>query len=938
MLSLQYNDSSNIDNNIIAIDACNGIHDDTLLQINKIKDKFCILITVNNKSDAIKYTLIANIVTIIDKNIDMSFYNIYIYYFLVKNNINPRWILCINSNVTNKKWLDDLLSPIICDDIIDNLNDKYDDYAYIGSSHCKSYVNTNVNEINELLKYAKVKHHIKTRINNSKIFDKNIYWNHNIDLKYSIKNDSNVINQYDENKKESSCIYNLIDLVEAKKNIAYVKKNIYWIKFNVVTKYEKLIFYLIDNIKNNIHDKSFEIIFQILAQIDNKCIYVPHYDVELNFDYDVYTSLNEDLHYMTMVEAITHYNKYGKIENRICAMSNDIANNYACKNICYDIDDLYHNFYNSHKINDVENFKIIENNLCDVKIINRMLHRSNIFFKNIKLKKYNVIITFNKYIYGGTKHFLDTILKLYEKKNIYIIIYPTNNDNEYDVHINNNYMNTECFENIKGIINDADSILINSIVGYFDNFVKYIHNKKKIIITHDYSSIIHENNPSFADITRSKKKKFMNDNDIIITQNYANIQLYDIVHNMKNNVIYEMSLPDYVTSDNIIRTNNKKMMILFIGNISGIKGSMIVELLYNKLSHIYDFFIAGDCDANTKCAHQKYGSVREFNIIMKMVKPNIIIFTPLWPETYSYTLTLAINMKLPILCGDIGYCTINNRLKNYDNAHFFNTIEQVEQLVKTKSQNFFYLNDENKILCPKNYDKFFLNEHFIFRKNVVVITSKIECGDIKCSCGVRTVYSHFERYQQTLNTIFSVKKKIPDCFIIFVDTNLSDKYASVIKTIVDVFINTDEHITTVLTNFSNIKIFGELNQMCYVMEFINNFPLKFENFFKLTGRYLLNDDFIFDLFDNNKNLLKKNNNVADRLYHYTLFYKIYYESFEHFCNNFYKFYEYVMTKSLTAFNHIEYENIIPSFVNFDEVKNILGITQFISCEQKSCDI
>ena len=45
-----------------------------------------------------------------------------------------------------------------------------------------------------------------------------------------------------------------------------------------------------------------------------------------------------------------------------------------------------------------------------------------------------------------------------------------------------------------------------------------------------------------------------------------------------------------------------------------------------------------------------YNTIEEFNNILIKVKPNILLELSLWPETYSYTLSLAMITSLPILC------------------------------------------------------------------------------------------------------------------------------------------------------------------------------------------------------------------------------------------------------------------------------------------------
>ena len=46
------------------------------------------------------------------------------------------------------------------------------------------------------------------------------------------------------------------------------------------------------------------------------------------------------------------------------------------------------------------------------------------------------------------------------------------------------------------------------------------------------------------------------------------------------------------------------------------------------------------------------------------------------------------------------------------------------------------------------------------------------------------------------------------------------------------------------------------------------------HFFKISGRYFLNNTFDYNVYENNENIFKKNMNVCDRNYYYTSFYKL----------------------------------------------------------------
>ena len=75
--------------------------------------------------------------------------------------------------------------------------------------------------------------------------------------------------------------------------------------------------------------------------------------------------------------------------------------------------------------------------------------------------------------------------------------------------------------------------------------------------------------------------------------------------------------------------------------------------------------------------------------------------------------------------------------------------------------------------------------------NVVLISSKIVVSDKKYSyCKNRSIYTTEERYQQTINTIISIRKYLPQSFIILVDNSkLEDKMKLKLLKICNLFLN-----------------------------------------------------------------------------------------------------------------------------------------------------
>lgn len=167
--------------------------------------------------------------------------------------------------------------------------------------------------------------------------------------------------------------------------------------------------------------------------------------------------------------------------------------------------------------------------------------------------------------------------------------------------------------------------------------------------------------------------------------------------------------------------------------------------------------------------------------------------------------------------------------------------------------------------------------------NIVLITSIIKIPNIPLSyTKTRSVYSHNERYEQTKKTIQSVKDKISNCKIILVECSPFDENELVyFKNNVDYFINLIENSDDVNNIYSLSKSLGEGTMTMRAIEFIFVNQIKVDNFFKLTGRYWLSENFIYNNFENMLNVVhyinNDINNVATSLYklNYSTLYKFY---------------------------------------------------------------
>lgn len=159
-------------------------------------------------------------------------------------------------------------------------------------------------------------------------------------------------------------------------------------------------------------------------------------------------------------------------------------------------------------------------------------------------------------------------------------------------------------------------------------------------------------------------------------------------------------------------------------------------------------------------------------------------------------------------------------------------------------------------------------------KNMIVITSVINIPNLPFSyTETRTVYDKNERFEQTKNTIKTIRDKIPDNKIMLIEcSELNEEEIKYINENVDYFLNL--YGNTDLENyiFGLSKSLGENTLILNAIDYLNENNIKYENFYKISGRYWLSDKFNYDNYDNDKIIyVCVKNNKYDV---YTSFYKL----------------------------------------------------------------
>ena len=134
-------------------------------------------------------------------------------------------------------------------------------------------------------------------------------------------------------------------------------------------------------------------------------------------------------------------------------------------------------------------------------------------------------------------------------------------------------------------------------------------------------------------------------------------------------------------------------------------------------------------------------------------------------------------------------------------------------------------------------------------KHVFIVTS--------CMKPHTGILSYEERFKQTIESFDSIRKMVPDAFIIFSDCSvfeITPEEMKIINTKIDLHLDfrNDQH--TQEFNKYGLKSYGELYMLYYsVLHYKQNYDINIEGtMFKLGARCKLNDNFDINDFDEHK--------------------------------------------------------------------------------------
>lgn len=183
---------------------------------------------------------------------------------------------------------------------------------------------------------------------------------------------------------------------------------------------------------------------------------------------------------------------------------------------------------------------------------------------------------------------------------------------------------------------------------------------------------------------------------------------------------------------------------------------------------------------------------------------------------------------------------------------------------------------------------------------------------------IRSVFSRDERFEQTKDTIKSIRKYCPEAKIFILECSnyeTNKEQLDYLRDNSDYFLNIWEKKELHQYIFSVSKTLGTSIMYISLFNLIIENKLLFDNYFFMSGRYYLTDNFDFNLYKNTKIIEFKVNNI----YTSTVLYKL---NYNYMC----LFRDYLINNINNNFNpNVAYEELYQFFCEShkDDVLNLL---------------
>jgi len=610
----------------------------------------------------------------------------------------------------------------------------------------------------------------------------------------------------------------------------------------------------------------------------NKSLPIPELTGPIFFT-KMWNKYKTDKHYAFPINYFYSYTFQDKIDNKMYIIGDD---NYAIhmwghswkdnNNASDDITCEYYllNMYLSNIINNYEYDNIkIKYKYCDLS----MHLRNKIYFTPSKSGKKNIVNIMGVFFTGGIERYLYYIDKYgnHELYNYYLL-YISNDNDKYVYDIKNMTMisfDWNHYDLNKLLIMISPDLIIDHYSIYInDNTEIYKNINKNNIIYFIHSALCYNN-----DISNLDMRKCIN--------LYNEINKHDSWNNIKDNYYLTLGTELVTLQEKILDKNNIKISI--IGRITEekIPISFFIKLC-NVSNDIFDkieIHIYGEKDIQFNKTYvddfEKY--ILESKIILhdftdtcQIYNTTDVLLIPSTYETGSFTCIEAFSYGIPVIARNV--YGLKYLIKHSQTGYLCDTDEDIINKIININ--------EDEILNNKDYIKYNIVdkikdfEEIILKntnnQNLVIITSVLNTVNKPLSYyHQRSIFTVHERYKHTLKSIQSIRKYIPDVEILFCEcSDMTDMplYEKDIRAKVDYYYN-----------FNNIrsKVESPLKGLGEAYILINGFEKihkSYKNIFKLSGRYYLNSNFNYEMFNNNKNIFTNWDNSINA--YCTVFYKI----------------------------------------------------------------
>lgn len=674
------------------------------------------------------------------------------------------------------------------------------------------------------------------------------------------------------------------------------------------------------------------ILYQIIIRIPYNIINSRHLNKSIPqltgpvFFTEIWNKYKTDLHKAYPIDYFYSYTFLDKYENKT----------YHIKDEYYAI----HMWGYSWKNSDINNIKInttislkyyitnlfLQNYICEFyknTQSNLLIHYNKIdeylkkciyFTTYSAKKKYRIVHVMGLFFTGGIERYLHYISKYgdHEKYEYYLLhisndedsyVYEVKNMRLIDFHWDHVYLNNVLLSIRPDLIIDHYSIYVD------DNTDIYKGICPNIIIHFVHSALCYTKNIDMLHITKCihlYEEKPENKNETwdaswlrVIDNYYLTLGTeFDkcnyIESNRKSN--------DYSSSSNIIRISiigriaEEKIPISFLQKICSIdfndsNNSSIFISIYGEKDYKFNREYVNIFEQTLNpCLNNNLKYFPFTNDINQIYQNTDLLLIPSSYETGSFTCLEAFSWGIPVFARNV--YGLPYLIQNGFNGYLFNDDDEIIDAIMSLKKTYRIFKNREEII---NYSRTKFNiidkianlENVIeqnlddaCKKNIIMITSIINCSNNPLSYyHTRSVFDAHVRFEQTLHTIKSVREKIPNSVIVFLecsdlsgDNNFMENN---IRQKVDYFYNFYSNVDIHEAVNSPLKGYGEANLLLAGLNELEKFPeIHYKNIFKLSGRYYLNNNFNIRDFDNEFNNFIPWDNSC---YSYcTIFYKIVY--------------------------------------------------------------